>query len=138
MEQTDPPAKVASNDQLGRKLLDVACRMRVGETLLRDDEMVDEAAHALKAARDDKERLDFLQWLMTRTEYQNKKVGARAVDSDMHIGGGWCGLYVRNMFGHPAAGGSASARDVREAIDAVAAVLRPNVELSGHQRPAQE
>jgi hypothetical protein len=32
-------------------LLDVACRIRVGETLFRDDELVDEAAHALAAAQ---------------------------------------------------------------------------------------
>lgn len=32
---------------LARKLLDVACRMRAGETLWRDDELVDAAAHEL-------------------------------------------------------------------------------------------
>lgn len=36
--------------ELPRKLLDVACRIRVGETLFGDDEPVDKAAHALKAA----------------------------------------------------------------------------------------
>ena len=81
----------------------------------------------------DKERLDFLQWLMTRTEYQNQRV-TRAVDSDLHIGGGWCSLYVRNMFGNPVSGGMSSARDVREAIDAVAGVLRPNDQV---QRAAE-
>ena len=36
-------------NQLPRKLLDVAYRVRVGETLHRDDELIDEAAHALAA-----------------------------------------------------------------------------------------
>ena len=35
---------------LARGLLDVARRIRVGETLFRDDELVNEAAHALAAA----------------------------------------------------------------------------------------
>lgn len=35
--------------KLPRRLLDVACRIRAGETLFRDDELVDAAAHALKA-----------------------------------------------------------------------------------------
>jgi hypothetical protein len=39
--------------ELPRKLLDVACRIRVNETLFRDDELVDDAAHALKAALDE-------------------------------------------------------------------------------------
>lgn len=34
--------------ELPRKLLDVACRVRVGETLHRDDELIDQGAHALK------------------------------------------------------------------------------------------
>lgn len=38
--------------KLPRKLLDVACRIRAGETLFRDDDLVDTAAHALKAALD--------------------------------------------------------------------------------------
>lgn len=79
----------------------------------------------------DKERLDFLQWLITRTEFQNQRAGSIAVGSDMHIGGGWCGLYVRNLFGNPIKGGISSARDVREAIDAVAHKLRPNAKLTG-------
>lgn len=36
-----------SEKSLARRLLDVACRIRVGETLFHDDEIVDEAAHAL-------------------------------------------------------------------------------------------
>lgn len=45
---TQAPEEV--DPQLPRKLLDVACRMRVGETLYRDDELVDAAAHALRTA----------------------------------------------------------------------------------------
>lgn len=39
--------------ELPRKLLDVACRVRVSETLHRDDELIDQGAHALKAALDE-------------------------------------------------------------------------------------
>jgi len=39
--------------ELPRKLLDVACRIRVRESLHRDDELVDQGAHALKAALDE-------------------------------------------------------------------------------------
>jgi hypothetical protein len=44
-----------STQELPRKLLDVACRIRVGETLFRDDEIVDQSAHALREALDDYE-----------------------------------------------------------------------------------
>lgn len=37
-------------DTLPRKLLDVACRIRMQETLFRDDELVDQASHAIKGA----------------------------------------------------------------------------------------
>lgn len=42
---------------LPRKLLDVACRIRSGETLIRDDELVDDACHALNDALDEIDRL---------------------------------------------------------------------------------
>lgn len=42
---------------LPRKLIDVACRIRVGESLFRDDELVDAAAHELVSARAEIERL---------------------------------------------------------------------------------
>lgn len=49
-QPTPPQAPEEVDPQLPRKLLDVACRMRVGETLYRDDELVDAAAHALRTA----------------------------------------------------------------------------------------
>ena len=44
-------SKHTPEKSLPRKLLDVACRMRVRETLFRDDELVDEAAHELVQLR---------------------------------------------------------------------------------------
>lgn len=34
---------------------------------------------------------------MTRTEYVNTRVPAHSVNSDMHLGGGFCSLYVREV-----------------------------------------
>jgi len=48
------PAQIQA---LPRKLLDVACRIRSGETLIRDDELVDNACHALHDALDEIARL---------------------------------------------------------------------------------
>jgi hypothetical protein len=84
----------------------------------------------------DKERLDFLEWLLTRTEFQNQRVPARTVSSDMHFGPGHCNLFVRNMFGNPVLGGHGTARSVREAIDTVADRMGPNADLSGRTRSA--
>jgi hypothetical protein len=118
------PAPVGCNEGLGRTD-DRAC------TCHPDDNPPQPCArkYALSECKTgrDSERLDFLQWLMTRTEFQSPRAGARAVDSDMHIGGGWCSLYVRNMFGNPVKGGMSGARDVRETIDAVMNAVRPNV-----------
>lgn len=44
---------MTTTKELPRKLLDVACRIRVRESLHRDDELVDQGAHALKAALDE-------------------------------------------------------------------------------------
>ena len=44
---------MTTTEELPRKLLDVACRVRVSETLFRDDELIDQGAHALKAALDE-------------------------------------------------------------------------------------
>lgn len=44
---------MTTTKELPRKLLDVACRVRVSETLYRDDELIDQGAHALKAALDE-------------------------------------------------------------------------------------
>lgn len=44
---------MTTTKELPRKLLDVACRVRVSETLHRDDELIDQGAHALKAALDE-------------------------------------------------------------------------------------
>ena len=73
----------------------------------------------------DGERLDFLQWLTTRTEYQNQKRPTESVGSDMHIGDGRCSLYVRDLLGDVV--GSGYSGSVRTTIDAVVSVLRPNL-----------
>ena len=39
-------------ETLPRRLLDIACRVRVNECLFHDDEFVDDASHALKEAID--------------------------------------------------------------------------------------
>jgi hypothetical protein len=44
---------MTTTKELPRKLLDVACRVRVSETLHRDDDLIDQGAHALKAALDE-------------------------------------------------------------------------------------
>lgn len=74
----------------------------------------------------DKERVDFLEWLLTRTEFQNTRAPARTVSSDMHFGPSYCNLFVRDLFGNPVLGGCGSARSVREAIDMVADRMGPD------------
>jgi len=71
----------------------------------------------------DGERLDFLQWLTTRTAYQNHKRPTESVRSDMHLGSGRCSLYVRDLIGNIVPGGAGYSEDVRDTIDAVAALL---------------
>lgn len=78
----------------------------------------------------DSERLDFLQWLTTRTEFQNIRRPTESVYSDMHIGGGRCSLYVRNIFGNPIQCGMRTGHDVRQLVDEVAHGLWPNGKVS--------
>ena len=42
--------RLAEFESLPRKLLDIACRVRVNECLFHDDEFVDDASHTLKEA----------------------------------------------------------------------------------------
>jgi hypothetical protein len=65
----------------------------------------------------DADRLDFLDTLINRTEFQNTRRPKEYVASDMHLGQGWCSLYVRNLFGNIVK--SSSQSSVRETIDAV-------------------
>lgn len=74
----------------------------------------------------DKERLDFLEWLLTRTEFQNARRPDAHVSSDMHFGPGFCNLFVRNLFGDVILGGHGPAPSVRGAIDMVAERMGPN------------
>lgn len=72
-----------------------------------------------KSARElaaDAARLDYLDTLMARTEYQNSRRPAEPVKSDMHFDAGRCSLYVRNLFADCVV--SVSGQSVREAIDA--------------------
>ena len=70
----------------------------------------------------DTERLNFLDSLMKRTEYQNMRRPSVGVDSDMHINShGNVALYARDLCGRVVAAGSAE--NVRDAIDQCAAGL---------------
>ena len=84
----------------------------------------DSTATCNTAPLTDKDRLDVLQSLVNRTEYQNKKHPTRTVSSDMQLGDGTCRIHVRNLFGNPVA--SSDSTDVREAIDIIAARCSPN------------
>jgi hypothetical protein len=70
----------------------------------------------------DSERLDYLDWLMNRTEFQNIRRPEVPVSSDMHFTNGRCSLYIRTMTGICAGSGSGST--VREAIDRCADIIR--------------
>ena len=82
----------------------------------------------LQAAQADTERMDWLDGLADRTEYQNKRVGHRPVSSDMHFDYGRARLYVRNQEGRVVVSGEGT---VREAIDAARV-------KQAHPTPAQE
>jgi hypothetical protein len=66
----------------------------------------------------DAARLDWLETLLHRTEYQNSRRPAESVSSDMHFAHGKCNLYVRNLFGNAITGAGGSGDSVRAAIDA--------------------
>ena len=63
----------------------------------------------------DKERVDFLESLCCRTEFQNSRVGMVPIGSDMHFTREAVSLYLRDLLGNAVFGGSG--RTVREAID---------------------
>jgi len=62
---------MTTTKELPRKLLDVACRVRVSETLHRDDELIDQGAHALKAALDEIAMLRTALRFYARGEHYN-------------------------------------------------------------------
>lgn len=68
------PAQIQA---LPRNLLDVACRIRGGETLIRDDELVDGACHALNDALDEIARL---QLEVERLRAEAAKSERRAIE----------------------------------------------------------
>ena len=82
----------------------------------------DYAARCVAAERElwqkDAARLDWLETLLHRTEYQNSRRPAESVSSDMHFAHGKCNLYVRNLFGNAITGAGGSGDSVRAAIDA--------------------
>ena len=63
----------------------------------------------------DSERLDYLDWMMTRKEFQNSSRPEEPVGSDMHFSSGMCAIYARTLTGM--AVWSGSGKTVREAID---------------------
>lgn len=69
----------------------------------------------------DSERLDYLDWLLARKEFQNSRRQEEPVSSDMHFMYGECVLYVRTLTGRVAASGSGGT--VRDAIDECMAML---------------
>jgi len=83
----------------------------------------DSGASPVDQSLTDTERIDFLESLMTRTEYQNKARPTESVGSDIHMHSRRCSLYVRNLFGNVVASGESDS--VRDTIDAVASALRP-------------
>lgn len=82
----------------------------------------------------DSERLDFLDWLMTRTEFQNRERPNVPVKSDMHLADWGCSLYARNLTGRVV--GTGNGKTVREAIDECAAMLGHNAALTGSDASA--
>jgi hypothetical protein len=77
----------------------------------------------------DSKRLDYLDWLMTRKEFQNSRRPEEPVSSDMHFANHLCAVYARTLTGMIA--GSGSGKNVREAIDKCMATLPPNDALTG-------
>jgi hypothetical protein len=67
----------------------------------------------------DSERLNLLETLIERTEYQNERRPKEYVKADMHFGGGFCSIYVRGLTGNLVQFGSGES--VREAIDNLSA-----------------
>ncbi|HMZ56322.1 MAG TPA: hypothetical protein PLT48_15820, partial [Nitrospira sp.] len=79
----------------------------------------EEAAAEIERLRQDTKRLDFLDWLMTRTEFQNRERPNVPVKSDMHLTDWGCALYARNLVGRIV--GTGNGKTVREAIDVMRA-----------------
>lgn len=68
----------------------------------------------------DTERIDFLQSLMTRTEYQNARRPSEPLGADMHFNAhSSVSLYLRDLCGQVSAYGNGTS--VRECIDMAAA-----------------
>lgn len=66
----------------------------------------------------DTQRLDFLQKLAGRTEFQNSRRPKESVSSDIHVSNGGFSVYIRNLFGNVVIGGSSN--DIRAVIDELA------------------
>jgi hypothetical protein len=64
----------------------------------------------------DAERLNYLESLMHRRQFQNEKRPTERVGSDLHMGDGSAALYIRDLFGNVANRGHGDT--VRDAIDA--------------------
>ena len=85
---------------------------------LYDQAVIDAKDAEIEALRKDAARLDWLETLLHRTEYQNQRRPAESVSSDMHFAHGNCNLYVRNLFGNATTGAGGGGDSVRAAIDA--------------------
>jgi hypothetical protein len=70
----------------------------------------------------DAERLDFLDALMSRREYQNSVRPSEPVGADLHITHNRISLYLRDLCGRVTAEGQGS--DIRACLDAAMAQVR--------------
>lgn len=85
--------------------------------LMRETKSLMETPINTDASREaDAERLDWLDSLTKRTEFQNARAPARAVFSDMHFANSRVCLFIRDMFGNPVQQGEGAT--TRAAIDA--------------------
>lgn len=70
---------------------------------------------------DDRARMDFLESLMSRREYQNARRPSEGVGADMHFNDTWVSLYLRDLCGVVTAEGQGTS--VRACIDAAMAAV---------------
>ena len=69
----------------------------------------------------DTQRIEHLERLMQRKQFQNNRRPQESVGSDLHMREGRCSLYVRDLFGNAIEAECGYGESVREAIDAAIA-----------------
>lgn len=107
--------------------MDIILDLPNGEKLVLTDTMTREWLKKMfdedtrKAARiaeleADANRLDFMDLLLRRTQFQTSSRPSEKVGSDIHMGGGSCSIYIRDLFGNAVI--SRQAKNTRELLDA--------------------